>query len=129
VHDEQRRSQDATSIAITDTRRRPALAPLPPTRALSAAMPVMVNVKTVAVRSSAASRRAVAFCAPMEVASTCARRRKTWFLQEGGDLGPDGFLRPEHEVAASVYAEQAGAGGCARGLRAASQEAPGSSAV
>ena len=45
--------------------------PWPPAMVLSAAIPVMVKVSTVVVRSGTASLRAVAFCRPM------ARARRT----------------------------------------------------
>jgi hypothetical protein len=60
-------------MATTETSRRPDFAPLPLTRPLSAAMPVIVSVSTVVVRSGTARRRAVAFCTPMDAASTTIR--------------------------------------------------------
>jgi hypothetical protein len=62
-----------TSMAVTDIRRRPARDPAPPATPLSAAMPVMVRVSTVVVRSGTASARAAAFCAPIEAASSTIR--------------------------------------------------------
>ena len=52
-------------MAATEISLRAAWVPAAPASGLSAAMPVMVRVSTVVVRSGTASLRAVAFCAPM----------------------------------------------------------------
>ena len=68
VEDERRAGQRGpTNIAVTARSRRPAADPAPPAIALSAAMPVMVSVSTVVVRSGTASLRAVAFWIPIEM--------------------------------------------------------------
>ena len=61
------------NIAATEIRRRAAWAPVAPAIGLSAAMPVMVSVSTVVVRSGTASLRAVAFCAPVASESATIR--------------------------------------------------------
>ena len=58
------------NMAATEIRRRASLAPVAAANGPSAAIPVMVSVSTVVVRSGTASLRAVAFCAPMVAAST-----------------------------------------------------------
>jgi hypothetical protein len=50
-----------------ESRGRPALAPLAPASVLSAAIPVMVIVSTVVVRSGTAIVRAAAFWIPIEM--------------------------------------------------------------
>jgi hypothetical protein len=51
-------------------KRRPALVPFPPAMELCAAMPVIVTVSTVVVRSGTASFRAAPFWTPMATAGT-----------------------------------------------------------
>jgi hypothetical protein len=58
------------SMAATATSRRPGLAALPPATAPSAAMPVIVIVSTVVVRSGTAGVPAAAFWIPIETART-----------------------------------------------------------
>jgi|SRR5690349_10193636 hypothetical protein len=68
------------SMAATAIRRRPALDPCRLDRVLSAAMPVMVRVSTVVVRSGTASVRAAAFWMPLT-----GRVRRSRVTVRGGD--------------------------------------------
>ena len=67
--DEHGAASAPASMVTTGMSLPPAFEPGPPARALSAAMPVMVSVRTVVVRSGTAILRAAAFWIPIAVAS------------------------------------------------------------